>query len=481
MQSDHPTLEDKLNRAVPVKAKATQIMECDAPQTFGIHGDWGAGKTSFLRQLRYHLDGMKEGCNGAAPQDLPGGQYEARAVTIWFDAWRYQHESAPVIALLQEIRRQFGTWAKAKNKAAKLTDVAVRSVLNSLDDIAKLLKLEAVPLNPKGVQEVGERWEKDHLESRLGVDTIQDYLESAVATVLEKLLGASDGRIVVFIDDLDRCSSDAAFRLLEGLKVYLGLRNCVFVLGMNQQLVVDAIAACMPKEMGPADPKLRKHEARVRAEAYLEKLCTNIERMTPPADTRQLLCDWVGPNLALPLKAALSQTQGQPIRCLPPNPRRIKALANVMERWWPAIAPLNGSAEDKLRALLIVAYVYQFHSELFQRWQFNPGFFTHMVNWSTKLWPTNTAGTGAEWPPYFAGLTLPEQTSPAPDDTSPTPQVVARSTYPDPYATDMFWIAPLIRAAGLNESTVQPIIDAVSMSAAPAAAAASAPKSGAPA
>ncbi|GHA78728.1 P-loop NTPase fold protein [Cognatilysobacter bugurensis] len=151
MHYDHPTLSDSLARTRLVKEKAERIMACEPPQVFGVHGDWGAGKTSFLRQLRYHLDGSTEGCRDAAGSGLQGNAYKNQVVTIWFEAWRYQHEPAPAIALLQEMRRQFSTWATAKEKAKKLAEVSVRSVLNSIEDTAKLLKFEALPLSAKGI------------------------------------------------------------------------------------------------------------------------------------------------------------------------------------------------------------------------------------------------------------------------------------------------------------------------------------------
>lgn len=455
MRNDHPTLEDKLNRVSLVTSKAERIMQCEPPLTFGVHGDWGAGKTSFLRQLRFYLDNTKDSCAGRPSAALRGGAYEDRVVTIWFEAWRYQHESAPIVALLQEIRRQFSGWAKARQKVEKLLEVSVGSVLNSIDDVAKLLKLEAVPLNPKGIQKEGERWEKEHLESRLGVDNVQKFLEDAVGTVLNSLVG-DRGRVVVFIDDLDRCSAEAAFRLLEGLKIYLGLKNCVFVIGMNQQLVVDAISICMPKEMLSDSSKAREAAARIRAEAYLEKLCTDIERLTPPSDAASLLGEWIDDSSLKTLVERALKTGDSPVRCLPPNPRRLKALANLLGRWWPRLGGVADDAVLKVRALIIISYVYQFHSELFQRWQFNPAFYTHMSSWAAKVWSPSV-----DWPAYFAGLKLPEEVY---NDASPqeaTPRVAARSTFPDPYAADVFWIAPLIRESNLNEDLMARVMRAL--------------------
>ncbi|OQW76429.1 MAG: hypothetical protein BVN35_06545 [Proteobacteria bacterium ST_bin11] len=56
---DKPTRHDDLNRQGIVEELAHRILTCPTPLVLGIHGDWGAGKTSFLMQLQ-HLLGQTE-------------------------------------------------------------------------------------------------------------------------------------------------------------------------------------------------------------------------------------------------------------------------------------------------------------------------------------------------------------------------------------------------------------------------------------
>jgi hypothetical protein len=58
--SDHPTLVDMLDRAKLVQEFATQIVSCSPPAAFGVHRDWGSGKTSVLRLLRHYLSGLPD-------------------------------------------------------------------------------------------------------------------------------------------------------------------------------------------------------------------------------------------------------------------------------------------------------------------------------------------------------------------------------------------------------------------------------------
>lgn len=416
LHSDEPTTDERLGRQALVDEIASVAATAAPPLVLGVHGDWGSGKTSFMLRVK---------------EALETGQYQDGIVTVRFEAWRYQNEPAPVVALLQEMRRGFAKSDKLKRRLKKYSETTIRALLNSLSDLAKLVQLESLPLSPEKIQLLGEQWEKEHLENQLVVDNLQQNLQEAIEVLLPDSKKTTP-RVVVFIDDLDRCNPEMAYRLLEGLKIYLNLKNCVFVLAMNQQVVVEAIAGVMKKE---------SHDARVKlhAEAYLEKLCANIWRLPPPPLPARFFVDLLDDETAKSAiaKAAIETKHG----FLPPNPRRLKALANLFNRFWPVAAKLPEEPLLPLRVLAL-AYVYQFHSELFQRWRHDYGFFLRM-----QQWLRGSPGTEEKAESCFAALTLPtgEEGDPG-DPTGENLRIAGR--FPDPAAPGVFWIAPLWQQPG---------------------------------
>ncbi|TPQ26418.1 P-loop NTPase fold protein [Methylomonas koyamae] len=441
---DEPTLHDALNRQDIVEELAYRILTCPTPLVLGIHGDWGAGKTSFLKQLRNLLDHTEERLN-VDPQ-VPK---LFNPVTVWFDAWRYQNEAAPVVALLSAIREEFGRIAKTANWLKKIGDVTIRSLLAMLSDIGKFIQFEVMPDAAK-VQAFGEQWEKDHLANKLNTDTALEFLQEAINILLRgssnKNNQSPTRRVVVFIDDLDRCEPEAAYKLLEGLKIYLHLENCVFILGMNQRAVEDAIASRLPKSLENQD-----HITRIRAAAYLEKICQNVWRLPLPEDPAKILQGWIGSQIANHnnppvdlnqlnqlFATAFIDKNGTPIKCLPPNPRRLKGLANFLLRHLdllPATTDPNLQKRD-FRNLLLVAYVFQFHHDLFVRWQYEPKLYNLLLRWLRSELSDETK------PIFLKALQLPE--SLIRDASTPTPSYNVQPNYPDPGEANLFWIAPLL-------------------------------------
>jgi hypothetical protein len=451
-QNDEPTVQDKLARQSLVGRLARLVAECRPPQVFGLHGDWGAGKTSLLHQLHYHLAGScpqsTEECAEQKPPDF------ARAVTvIWFEAWRYQTEKVPVVALLHEIRTQL-SWMKAlTNKAGKLFHVAFRA-LADLGSIGKMIG----GLSAEKIEKYGEKWEQEHLATTLPSHVIRQQLDRA----LQDLLGKGKGkRLVVLVDDLDRCEPEAAYQLLEGIKIYLNLPSCVFVLGMNQGIIERAIAKHLKAE---GDEKGRA----VVAREYLEKLCQDIWHLPAlqEADTDNFVhhClqdevqDAAGKRLENALKnlPALRQVI-RAARCLPTNPRKIKAFANVLRRYRNSacyeqrikdggIAHALACRADRL--MVLVACLYVFHPELYRIVEAYPEYIVEVAKWARGQASEHKLLEALErvQAPRKATAAPGTQPEPAsPDEVSLVP------AFPDPIRGNVFRIQSLleqIRTAG---------------------------------
>lgn len=367
------------------------IAKCTPPQVFGIHGDWGTGKTSFLHQLQYRLTGECPQNRGCAKFETDEPLQGADNVTaIWFEAWRYQHESAPIIALLHELRAQL---MKKRFFLQRMVDdlgnemeVTVNAALLALEDLTAKLSLKLGPLRMqvggKGprLREAQQQWEGDNLAAKLPSHHIREHLEKILGDLLPKEVTTSKagGRLVIFIDDLDRCEPEAAFRLLESIKIYLNLKNCVFVLGLNQREIERAIASVLPKDQ---PGKEGEDAVRSRAHEYIEKLCGNIVRLPllSPAQQRHLLAEWFSDTTAEKAQAEkviaeiARLVEARPF--LPANPRRIKGFANFIKRILLRNPGLSEAPEQDARALAIIASLYVFHPDLYAALERNPGDF----------------------------------------------------------------------------------------------------------
>ncbi len=424
--NDLPTLADKLSWEPELARLSERIQTCQTPHVLGIHGDWGSGKTSFMRQLQWRLGGEMPQDGSVADCPEPTNQaLQQQIITIWFDAWRYQNEAVPVVALLHEMRRQMATLPAVIKKFKKLGNIALRYTLNSLADVAKLVGVEGVPSSEK-IEQLGNNWEKEHHAQTLTTDSLREHLQETILA----LLPSENARVVVFIDDLDRCNPKAAIRLLEGLKIYLSIPNCVFILGMNERILVDAIREeiAAPKETAPEELKLR-------AAHYLEKICTDLYRLPLPKSPVELLSAWIADTEQ---RHALLAGVGDTV-CLPPNPRRLKALANQWTRF-AAYVPFPPADQRKVQEIwavrvLIVAYLHQFHRDLWERWYFTPNFAEEVCAWCDGERQRNMTGTSVEPPIWARGLKL----------THHQEQGEWKTDFPNPGDIDIFWVDGLIR------------------------------------
>jgi predicted KAP-like P-loop ATPase len=321
--NDAATLDTQLGTGGFIKRLGEEVRHSPSPKSLSITGYWGAGKTSALAQLYYELTNrepvgfstQKHQDNRPKPTDITG---------IWFEAWRYQNEPVPIVALLHCIKNHFSTTDKFIDRAGKLVKVSMLGALSVFDGV---IKTATGVSGLDKLQAVGEKFEKDNLLTRLASDQINDALEKAINVILnegEQNSYSDKKKLVIFIDDLDRCEPKAAEKLLEGIKLYLNIANCTVVMAIDQKQIEAILSKKVKDELGVEDGGFYGVE-------YLEKLCQDTHRLPIPNkkqrndfllwQLRQLLTisDFVELNSVLTT-----------FDCLPANPRRLKMLANRM-------------------------------------------------------------------------------------------------------------------------------------------------------
>lgn len=367
------------------------IRRCTPPMVFGVHGDWGAGKTSFLQAAQYALTGNCARKSASEAEIQQQTIWRKAPLAVWFEAWRYQNEPAPVIALLHELRAQLEGWSKAGDVIKAFGGTVWRNALLALDSITAKIETEAGGLgngikgtfqfSPFQIGKAREERRKERLATPLPSNQLRDSLDEVFAQLLGRKKDREDPpkpheRIVIFIDDLDRCSPAAMFALLESIKIYMNLRHCVFVLGVNRHEVERGIISILPEP-------LASDEKHARANEYIEKLCGNMVRLPYPSESAQkkLVTKWL---------AGLDDHSREDLidllsrhRFLPQNPRRIKM-------WCNTVLQLHAHRQEELReappteeipSLALVACLHTFYPQLHQVLATTTGFLPVLQRW----------------------------------------------------------------------------------------------------
>jgi formylglycine-generating enzyme required for sulfatase activity len=344
---DRPAEVDALGFA-PYRDTLVEIVagpDTHTPLTIGIFGTWGAGKTSLMGMVKAHID--KRG--------LP------RYRTVWFNAWKYNKEEALWRALVLRVldalrpRKEDGTpyteeelgqeqrvmvrdldhleeslyrtvewqelgrwtldWAKAlRGTAEGAAEIALAFVPGGLP-LVNLLKGTAKAVTGQDQQAVAEAFRREVQSYRREQLRSLEQFEGQFRNLLGKYVVKHEGRLIVFVDDLDRCLPEKTIEVLEAIKLFLDVPGCVFLLGIDHEAVQEAVQT--------------RYEGEVKGRQYLEKII-QLPFLLPPIDAEDMrgFVTALVPHLPDPRCADVFALG------LAPNPRQVKRTVNVFLLVW---------------------------------------------------------------------------------------------------------------------------------------------------
>lgn len=270
--SDNETKVDMLNNRAIAKTVVELIKEShDKPISIGIHGDWGAGKSSVLEMVEDEFNGNTD------------------IECIKFNGWKHQGFEDAKIALMSAIVSEL----IEKRKLSTVCGEAVKKIWKNINwlNVAKgagtLALTAATGIPPIGLlSSVLDNLKgnfSDTEKVNTTIESVGQYLKDAKvfedtsttkefaefqASFSNLLKKSKIQKLVVLIDDLDRCLPEVTIETLEAVRLFMFSNSTAFVIAADEVMIEYAVKKHFPDVTDSSDKNIGKEFSK----RYLEKL-----------------------------------------------------------------------------------------------------------------------------------------------------------------------------------------------------------------
>lgn len=215
------------------------------PSCIGLYGDWGSGKSSLMHMCKRQLEQQNDG-----------------TVCLLFNGWLYESYDDAKTAILASILDGIKGCRKLPKKAIMI----LKALYDSVDkfkiirggikfgiDMAATgglgaitnLTIKEVAKKAQKAQKVAEGVDeestmqaiKDKLDYKEVREDIREFREKFAQLIKE----AGIKKLVIFVDELDRCNPVTILDTLEAMRLFLFNGNVSFVIGADERHVTYAV------------------------------------------------------------------------------------------------------------------------------------------------------------------------------------------------------------------------------------------------
>lgn len=250
------------------------LQRIEHPLVVALNGDWGSGKTTFVRMWEGHV--------------------RSELAVIYFDAFANDYQEDAFLALAgkvlyfasEEIKegdhQAVQALEKYKDKAADVGGSLVRAglkigvnaitlgLVNADEQVDHMERVISSELGNAVDRCVAERLDRQEEESE-----VFDKFREALSSLSSQL--KSDRPLVVIIDELDRCRPSFALDLLEKVKHFFSVEGVHFILVTNLEQLQNSVRA--------------RYGSNIDARTYLEKFIDLTAYLPQTADSNHHVID----------------------------------------------------------------------------------------------------------------------------------------------------------------------------------------------
>lgn len=216
------------------------LMNIDKGLSIFLDGDWGSGKTYFVRSLKVVIDTLN-----TYPDVLPAGidmiadnafkgdtSWHCDYLPVYYNAWSYDYWDDPLASIACTLA------AEADEVRLECEPSDRKVIKTALEALIELVFNHCFSGLGSAIDKAAQTMKAEDL---LDAFKKRSSLRDAVAKAVNLVLKERAGKLLLIVDELDRCEPKFACRLLEELKALFDLDNVVVLYSLNTKQLAHVI------------------------------------------------------------------------------------------------------------------------------------------------------------------------------------------------------------------------------------------------
>lgn len=248
---------DVLDNNLYAKGLVAFLKDAETPITIGVQGGWGSGKTSLINMMKKQLD------------------EEGETITILINAWEHSlfqtgiSNASVATSLLGDIIQSISDIIieksdekfishEVKKKALAETSILKKTIFTAIGAIKLGGATAAKLFGGIEVSDQDLKLPEEEKSTSSIIKSLKRNINNSVKVVCDDNTNRYK-KFVIFIDDLDRVHPSIAIEILDILKNVFDVKNCVFVLAIDYDIVVKGLESKFGKKTKENEREFRQY------------------------------------------------------------------------------------------------------------------------------------------------------------------------------------------------------------------------------
>jgi len=218
IENDYIGRNRKLNKLIEI------ILAQSKGKVISIDGKWGTGKTIFVKQLQTLNDNddiASKIKNGSLNEELLK-KYRETFIVHYYNAWEKDNHSSPIKSLVFSLLNEYPKYKKKSSKEQNQIPIDIKAFIKNLTmDGYNIDKVESY---------------EDLAEEIITIEEQITSLNKLIDEILPK-----GKKLLLIVDELDRCKPTYAVELLETIKHLFKNDRIIFIIANNSEQLTHSI------------------------------------------------------------------------------------------------------------------------------------------------------------------------------------------------------------------------------------------------